>query len=69
MRAAADEVQVHHNTAFRWRHRFLDRVKHDLPEQLNSIAEDDEMFILELQKGSRKLELFRLAIRPIHSQR
>ena len=47
----------------------MDRVKHDLPEQLNGIAEADEMFILESQKGSRKLELFRLAIGPIHSQR
>jgi len=62
-------MQVHRNTAFRWRHRFMDRVKHDLPEQLNGIAEADEMFILESQKGSRKLELFRLAIGPIHSQR
>ena len=56
VRAAADEVQVHRNTAFRWRHRFLDRVKHDLPEQLNGIAEADEMFILESQKGSRTLD-------------
>ena len=56
VRAAADEVQVHRNTAFRWRHRFLDRVKHDLPERLNGIAEADEMFILESQKGSRKLD-------------
>jgi len=56
VRAAADEVKVHRNTAFRWRHRFLDRVKEDRPARLNGIAEADEMFILESQKGSRKLD-------------
>jgi len=56
VRAAADGVKVHRNTAFRWRHRFLDRVKADRPESLNGIAEADEMFILESQKGSRKLD-------------
>ena len=56
VRAAADEVKVHRNTAFRWRHRFLDRVKEDRPARLSGIAEADEMFILESQKGSRKLD-------------
>ncbi len=56
VRAAADEVKVHRNTAFRWRHRFLDRVKEDRPTRLNGIAEADEMFILESQKGSRRLD-------------
>ncbi|MDN4058187.1 IS1595 family transposase [Massilia sp. YIM B02769] len=56
VRAAAGDVNVHRNTAFRWRHRFLDRVKADRPECLNGIAEADEMFILESQKGSRKLD-------------
>ena len=55
VRAAADEVKVHRNTAFRWRHRFLDRVKEDRPAALHGIAEADEMFILESQKGSRAL--------------
>jgi len=56
VRAAADEVKVHRNTAFRWRHRFLDRVKEDRPAALHGIVEADEMFILESQKGSRKLD-------------
>jgi transposase-like protein len=56
VRAAAGDVNVHRNTAFRWRHRFLDRVKEDRPGCLNGIAEADEMFILESQKGSRKLD-------------
>jgi len=55
VRAAADAVGVHRNTAFRWRHRFLDRVKEDRPPPLSGIAEADETFILESQKGSRKL--------------
>ncbi|QOY95812.1 IS1595 family transposase [Massilia sp. UMI-21] len=56
VRRAALDVGVHRNTAFRWRHRFVDRVKHDQPEQLSGIVEADEMFILESQKGARKLD-------------
>lgn len=56
VRAAAREAGVHRNTAFRWRHRFLERVKHDLPQRLHGIVEADEMFILESQKGARKLD-------------
>ena len=56
VRTAAVETGVHRNTAFRWRHRFLHWVKHDLPQRLNGIVEADEMFILESQKGSRKLD-------------
>jgi len=56
VRAAADTVKVHRNTAFRWRHRFLDRVKEGRPAALQGIVEADEMFILESRKGSRKLD-------------
>ena len=56
VRKAAAQVGVHRNTAFRWRHRFLDRPKHDRPQRLHGIAEADEMFILESQKGARKLD-------------
>lgn len=56
VRAAAARLGVHRNTAFRWRHRFLDRVKLDRPERLAGIVEADEMFILESQKGARKLD-------------
>ena len=55
VRAAASQLGVHRNTAFRWRHRFLERPKHDLPQRLHGIAEADEMFILESQKGARQL--------------
>jgi hypothetical protein len=56
VRAAAKRVGVHPSTTFRWRHRFLDRVKHDRPGRLAGIVEADEMFLLESQKGSRKLD-------------
>ena len=55
VRAAAKRVGVHRNTAFRWRHRFLTRVKQDRPRRLHGILEADEMFLLESQKGSRQL--------------
>ncbi|MGI5012466.1 MAG: IS1595 family transposase, partial [Janthinobacterium lividum] len=56
VRAAAAQVGVHRNTAFRWRHRFLDRARHDRPQRLAGIAEADEMFLLESQKGARTLD-------------
>ena len=56
VRAAAKSVDVHRNTSFRWRHRFLELAKHDRPERLSGIAEADELFLLESQKGSRTLK-------------
>ena len=56
VRSAAKRVGVHRNTAFRWRHRFLHWVKLDRAEHLTGIVEADEMFVLESQKGSRKLD-------------
>ena len=56
VRPAAERVGVHRNTAFRWRHRFLHWVKLDRPQRLTGIVEADETFLLESQKGSRKLD-------------
>jgi len=56
VRSAATRVGVHCNTAFLWRHRFLDWVKRDRPDCLDGIVEADEMFLLESQKGSRTLD-------------
>jgi len=56
VRKAADRVGVHRNTAFRWRHRFLQWVKLDRPAALNGIVEAAEIFLLESQKGSRSLD-------------
>lgn len=56
VRTAADALGVHRNTTFRWRHRFLHLAKQDRPEALTGIAEADELFLLESQKGSRRLD-------------
>ena len=55
VRKAAEQVQVHRNTSFRWRHRFLSLARTDRPHCLHGIAEADEMYVLESQKGSRHL--------------
>lgn len=55
VRAAAARVGVHKNTAFRWRHRFLTAPKTDRCFPLHGIAEADEIFFHESQKGSRQL--------------
>ena len=52
---AADQVGVHANTSFRWRHRMLDWVKYDRPRTLQGIVEVDETFLLESEKGNKQL--------------
>lgn len=56
VRRAANEVQVHKDTSFRWRHRFLSLTKHDRPQRLGGIAEADELFLLDSEKGKRQLD-------------
>lgn len=56
VRRAAKEVQVHKDTSFRWRHRFLSLAKHDRAQRLGGIAEADELYLLESEKGARRLE-------------
>lgn len=55
VRTAASEVGIHRNTSFRWRHRFLAWAKNDRPDRLHGIAEADEAYILESEKGARNL--------------
>lgn len=55
VRRAAIAVGVHKNTSFRWRHRFLTLPKTDRPSQLSGIAEADEIYFLESEKGAREL--------------
>lgn len=56
VRKAAAAVDISRNTSFRWRHRFLSWVKNDRPKRLHGIAEADEMYLLESQKGARRME-------------
>ncbi len=52
---AADQVGVHANTSFRWRHRMLDWARQDRPRTLQGIVEVDETFLLESEKGNKQL--------------
>ena len=56
VRKAASDLNVHRNTTFRWRHRFLTWIKQDRATALHGITEADETYLLESYKGSRKLE-------------
>jgi transposase-like protein len=60
IRKAARLCQVHKNTSFRWRHRFLRRLADDRPTRLCGIVEADETFFPLSFKGQRHLP------RPAH---
>jgi hypothetical protein len=55
VRDAARVVGVHRTTSFRWRHRFVPGAMRDRPAMLSAIAEADETYRLESQKGARNL--------------
>ncbi|GGY21987.1 hypothetical protein GCM10007386_58000 [Pseudoduganella dura] len=55
MREAARRVDVARSTSFRWRHRFIAGVRRERPAQLAGMVEVDETYLLESQKGARKL--------------
>ena len=54
IRKSAQACDVHRNTAFRWRHRFLDSPNGNKPAGLSGIAQADETFFLESFKGKKK---------------
>lgn len=54
VRKSAKACDVHPNTAFRWRHRFLVRPNDSKPTHLAGIAEADEAFFLESFKGKKQ---------------
>jgi len=55
VRRAARDCQVHKNTAFLWRHRFLRYLAEVRPSKEHGIVEADETFFLKSQKGERGL--------------
>ncbi len=55
VRQAAKEINVHRNTTFRWRHRFLSWIQQDHPCALHGITEVDETYLLESHKGEHNL--------------
>lgn len=55
VRACAQRCGVDKNTAFRWRHRFLQASAQHRPACARGIVEADETFFLESCKGQRNL--------------
>jgi transposase-like protein len=56
VRRSAALTGIHKNTSFRWRHRFLTLAKDDRHWPLGGVTEADETYLLESQKGSRRLD-------------
>lgn len=54
VRKSAAACDVHRNTAFRWRHRFLTLPDEQKAKSLVGIAEADETFFLESFKGKKQ---------------
>jgi transposase-like protein len=54
VRNSARACEVHRNTAFRWRHRFLALPNGQKARRLGGIAEIDETFFLESFKGQKR---------------
>jgi len=54
VRKSATACEVHRNTAFRWRHRFLDLPDSQRATLLSGIAEADETVFLESFKGKKR---------------
>jgi len=55
LRRAAKRCKIALDTAFRWRHRFLEIPKNKKAKALSGIVEADETFILKSQKGVRNI--------------
>jgi transposase-like protein len=55
LRKAAARTDIHLETSFRWRHRFLAAARNKKASAVTGIVEADETFILKSAKGSRKL--------------
>ena len=55
IREAAKRCGIHKNTAFLWRHRFLEQISQHQAQHEEGIIEADETFFLESFKGQRSL--------------
>ncbi|MCT4615163.1 MAG: IS1595 family transposase [Marinifilaceae bacterium] len=53
IRKAAEECDIHKNTSFRWRHRFLENSKFIKAKKLGGIVEKTHIKLKESFKGSR----------------
>lgn len=55
VRKAAELVNIHKNTSFRWRHRLLTAPRNVCDVEMKGIVEADETYFLESFKGSRQM--------------
>lgn len=56
LRKAARRVGINLSTAFDWRHRLLKAPAATRPKKLEGVVEADETYVLESEKGSRRLK-------------
>lgn len=56
LRKVAERLDIHVETAFRWRHRFLAEPKDVKAKALQGTVEADETYFLHSRKGQRKLD-------------
>jgi len=53
VRKTAAVLGVHKNTAFHWRHKFLEQISEMQPDHLDGLVEADETYFLKSYKGQR----------------
>lgn len=61
IRKAATNCEIHRNTSFRWRHRFIDNLKQIKAKELSGVIETGDISLKESFKGAKKnhKELFK----------
>jgi transposase-like protein len=52
----ADRLSICHDTAFRWRHRFLETQKALQAQTFNGLVEADQTYMLESGKGKKRVD-------------
>lgn len=52
----ADRLNICHDTAFRWRHRFLETQKFIQAQEFNGLVEVDQTYMLESGKGKKVVD-------------
>ena len=53
VRKTGKKLKIHFTTAFRWRHRWLQRLRDMKDRRFNDIVEVDETYFLHSMKGAR----------------
>ena len=55
VRKSASACAIHRNTAFRWRHKLLNKSHNSQPQILKGVVEADKTYFRKSQKGSNKI--------------